>query len=214
MWRAVRERMTYANVVATLALVIAIGGGAALALPGRNTVDSGDVIDNALRARDIRDAASGSDAVDADRLDGATVEDLAMRIDHDVTITSPDDPAEAIATVGAARIEVACHHLGPNNGELLLTGTDTVLDGDNYNVTATAIYDDADNVADATALQESGSLSPTATLLDVDGNDAEGTVTVVLRHPVHTIALELRWRTIATTMDTRCVVQGVATKAS
>jgi hypothetical protein len=38
--RALRERLTYANVVATLALVIAIGGGTAFALKGKGVVTS------------------------------------------------------------------------------------------------------------------------------------------------------------------------------
>jgi hypothetical protein len=51
-------------------------------------------------------------------------------------------------------------------------------------------------------------------LLEVEGNDAAGTLLVVLRHPAPTIVVDLRWRTTATTTDTRCTVQGVATTAA
>ena len=48
--RLPRPRLTYANVTATAALVLAAGGGAYAAA----TIDSGDVVDNSLRGRDVR----------------------------------------------------------------------------------------------------------------------------------------------------------------
>ena len=76
-WRRVRSRLTYANVTATLALAIAVAGGTAYAA---NTVFSSDIVDNQVRSVDVRDeglrgvdianASSGSDNVNADKLDG------------------------------------------------------------------------------------------------------------------------------------------------
>ena len=59
MLQAVRERLTYSNVIATVALFAALGGGA-YALEGRNTVDSGDLRRNSVKAPEI-----GKDAVRA-----------------------------------------------------------------------------------------------------------------------------------------------------
>ena len=47
----IRSRLTYANVVATLALFIALGGTSYAVL----RVGTDDVVDNSLRSRDIRD---------------------------------------------------------------------------------------------------------------------------------------------------------------
>jgi hypothetical protein len=52
MLERVRERLTYANVIATTALFVALGGGA-YALEGRNTVDAGDLKKNAVKPPEI-----------------------------------------------------------------------------------------------------------------------------------------------------------------
>jgi hypothetical protein len=84
---ALRKRLTYANVVATLALFIALGGSsyAALSVTGRN------VKNNSLTYRDLRrDTLGGSRinesrlgsvgrAWNADRLDGLTADRLLVR---------------------------------------------------------------------------------------------------------------------------------------
>ena len=48
--RRIAARLTYANVVATIALVIAVGGGAAYAA---NTVFSTDIVDGEVKTADI-----------------------------------------------------------------------------------------------------------------------------------------------------------------
>lgn len=48
-----RRHLTYANVAATLALVLAIGGGSAMALGGKNTVRSDEVKNGQITARDL-----------------------------------------------------------------------------------------------------------------------------------------------------------------
>ena len=90
--RRIRNRLTYANVMSTLAVVLALGGGVAYAA---NTVFSEDIVNgevktadigtNEVRSADVRDdtlagggltgadianAAGGSDDVDANLLDG------------------------------------------------------------------------------------------------------------------------------------------------
>jgi hypothetical protein len=51
--RAVRARLSYANVMSTLAVALAIGGGAAYAA---NTVFSSDIVNGEVRTADISDA--------------------------------------------------------------------------------------------------------------------------------------------------------------
>lgn len=50
-----RPRLTYSNIVSSLALFLALGGGAAYA--AANTIGSDDVIDESLLSRDIKDAS-------------------------------------------------------------------------------------------------------------------------------------------------------------
>ena len=50
----IRKHLTYANVAATLALVIAVGGGTtAIALSGKNSVHSDDIKNGNVTARDL-----------------------------------------------------------------------------------------------------------------------------------------------------------------
>jgi hypothetical protein len=78
----IRSRITYANVVATLALFLVLSGGTAVALQGSNTVFSDDIVDNQVNSADVRnDSLTGGDvkesglgrvpqAGNADTLDG------------------------------------------------------------------------------------------------------------------------------------------------
>jgi hypothetical protein len=60
--RGFSGRLSYANVISSLALFAALTGGTALALEGKNTVDSGDIKKNAVKTSDIAaDAATGND---------------------------------------------------------------------------------------------------------------------------------------------------------
>jgi hypothetical protein len=49
------RRLTYANVMSTLAVFGVLAGGTALALPGRNSVDSGDIRNGQVKAPDVAD---------------------------------------------------------------------------------------------------------------------------------------------------------------
>jgi hypothetical protein len=65
MFPTLRSRLTYANVVATLALFLALGGGTtAIALEGRNTVDTGDIINQQVKSADAEN--DGLKGVDVD----------------------------------------------------------------------------------------------------------------------------------------------------
>lgn len=53
----IRDRLSYGNVIATLALFLALGGGTAIALNGTNTVDSGDIINGQVRGVDVKESS-------------------------------------------------------------------------------------------------------------------------------------------------------------
>jgi hypothetical protein len=56
----VRDKLTYANVVACLCLFLVIGGGTAAALKGTNRVNSRDIVDGTVKGRDVRNGEIGS----------------------------------------------------------------------------------------------------------------------------------------------------------
>ena len=71
--RKLRSRLTYANVTATLALMIAVAGGTAYAA---DTIGSSDVIDNSLLSADLKNnQAVRSPDVRDEALTGADVAD-------------------------------------------------------------------------------------------------------------------------------------------
>src|ERR671918_514763 len=55
-----RQRLTYANVVASLCLFLVVSGGTAVALKGTNRVNSRDIVDGAVNGRDIRNGEIGT----------------------------------------------------------------------------------------------------------------------------------------------------------
>ena len=70
----IRARLTYANVVATLALFVAMGGGAYAAA----TIGSGDIKDNAVRSRHIDNGQVKSSDVENDGLSGNNVDESSL----------------------------------------------------------------------------------------------------------------------------------------
>ena len=50
-----RKRLTYANVMSTLALFFALAGGTAVALTGSNTVFNDDIVNDEVTTADVRD---------------------------------------------------------------------------------------------------------------------------------------------------------------
>jgi hypothetical protein len=70
-----RRRLTYANVMATIAVFIALGGGAYAAAK----IDSGDVKDNSLKSVDLKDGkgVQGAD-VAPDSLGGAAIDETSL----------------------------------------------------------------------------------------------------------------------------------------
>jgi hypothetical protein len=82
----VREKLTYANVVAGLCLFLVLGGGSALALNGTNRVNSRDIVDNSVKGRDVRDGDIGSIEIgngEIGPVDRATVPGARVSQPHD-----------------------------------------------------------------------------------------------------------------------------------
>jgi hypothetical protein len=70
-----RKRLSYANVVSTLALFGVIAGGTAIALPGKGSVKSNDIKKNAVKAAAIAKAAVGSSEIADGSVGGAEIAD-------------------------------------------------------------------------------------------------------------------------------------------
>jgi hypothetical protein len=72
----IRRHLTYANVMATLAVFLVLGGGTAVALNGTNTVQSDDLGPGAqVKAPDVADNAVNSQDVSNQSLTGRDVKD-------------------------------------------------------------------------------------------------------------------------------------------
>src|SRR3954462_2498850 len=68
-----KPRLTYANVVTTLALFGLIAGGTAIALPGKHRVTADDLHKNAVRAKAIATAAVGVSEIKNGQVDSAEI---------------------------------------------------------------------------------------------------------------------------------------------
>jgi hypothetical protein len=53
--RRIRQHLTYANVMATIAVFLVLSGGTAVALSGRNTVFSDDIVNGQVKRSDTND---------------------------------------------------------------------------------------------------------------------------------------------------------------
>lgn len=93
MLRALRQRVTYANVTATLALFVALGGSsyAALKISGHDirahTITAHNIKRNSLGGRVVKESSLGivPSARNANRLDGVSAERLLVRCPQGTT---------------------------------------------------------------------------------------------------------------------------------
>ncbi|MBS1861917.1 MAG: hypothetical protein JSS68_09410 [Actinobacteria bacterium] len=99
--KALREKLTYANVIATLALVIAVAGGSALAatrmLP-KNSVGTRQIKNHAVTRAKIKIASLGT-------VPSATAAVHASSADNAVHATSADSAGHATSADSAANAE-------------------------------------------------------------------------------------------------------------
>jgi hypothetical protein len=85
-----RGRLTYANVVSTVALVLVIGGGGAYAA---GFIDSGDIVNNSIKSRDLdnRDAVKARD-VRKNGLTGKEIKEDTLDLGAPAPIAGGSDP--------------------------------------------------------------------------------------------------------------------------
>lgn len=96
-----RPRLTYANVVATLALVLAIGGGTVYAASklGKNTVTSKAIKKGAVKSSDIaKNAVDGSKVKDGSIEEGDLAAALVSKLRADVTGSASAGPVTGLTT--------------------------------------------------------------------------------------------------------------------
>ena len=116
----IRRHLTFANVASALALFLAIGGGTtAIALQGKNRVDSGDIRNSAVKTRDLaNNAATGAKVNEstltivpnANELDGFSSE--AFQLGNGISfafiaaLENGDD--EAVVNLVDSTVNLAC----------------------------------------------------------------------------------------------------------
>ncbi len=119
-----RARLTYANVMATLGVFIALGGTAYAV----NTIGSSDVIDDSLLSQDIKNQTVGTADLAIDSVWGSRIRDNAILSAHvvDSTLTGSDileSSLKAARTVARARNSSATSaDGGVSNVNVPLTG--------------------------------------------------------------------------------------------
>ena len=97
--RRIRDRLTYANVISTLALFLVLSGGTAVALSGSNTVFTDDIANDTqpasggnpaggLVAADLRSNSVGSSEVANGSIGGADIADFSLT-NQDVGVLLP-----------------------------------------------------------------------------------------------------------------------------
>ena len=114
--RHIRQHLTYANVMATLAVFLVLGGGTAAALHGHNTVQSddlgpgaqvktADVANNAVNGANIVDNGVTGDDVKESTLNGLV---RGRMLDFNLGASGPGAPRTPIATVGPYKLSGEC----------------------------------------------------------------------------------------------------------
>ena len=98
-------RPSPATVIACLALFFAVAGGSAMALQGRNSVDSGDIKKGAVKTSDIANNAVTTKKIKNNHVRAADIQNNAVgtgEIRNGQVQTADIAPAESLRLVGAA----------------------------------------------------------------------------------------------------------------
>jgi hypothetical protein len=78
MRQRLRSHLTYANVMATIAVFLVLSGGTAVALNGSNTVFSDDIVDGEVKTPDVASGAVSLGKMASDSVDGSKVVDNSL----------------------------------------------------------------------------------------------------------------------------------------
>lgn len=146
--RPLRTHFTYANVTSTLALAIALGGGAAFAAA---TIGSRDVINNSLKSIDIRDDSSEGG--------GLLSEDIAQN-----TINETDLGPASVTESELSPLAFLSEDISPNASGLFALPNDSIQTHEVEDGTLTGF--DIENNSVGTADISEPSLTP------LDGHDS------------------------------------------
>jgi hypothetical protein len=114
--RRIRAKLTYANVMATLAVFLVLSGGTAVALHGHNTVQSDDLGPGAqVKASDVADNAVNGGNIANNSVTGGDVKESTLNglvrgrmLDFNLAATGPGAPHTPIATVGPYDLSATC----------------------------------------------------------------------------------------------------------
>jgi hypothetical protein len=96
-----RQHLTYANVTATLALFIALGGSSYAAL----RVGSREIADNSVRSRDVKNHSLTRHDLDRNTLDGSVIRESRL---GRVPRAASADNAQLLGGLSAADLKVRC----------------------------------------------------------------------------------------------------------
>jgi hypothetical protein len=116
MRQRIRAHLTYANVMATIAVFLVLTGGTAVALNGSNTVFSDDIVNGEVKAADI-----GSNAVGSGKIVDGGVQGVDI---FDGTVDSPDILDGAVGNNDVRKNAITSGKVQDES----LTGTDVLND--------------------------------------------------------------------------------------
>ncbi len=176
-----RSRLTYSNVIATLALFLALGGGAVAALKLRkNSVGSKQIKPDAVKGIDA-DEASFAKVPNADALDGRDGNEIDRRLRFSVVADDPNPDFSNLFTLGAFRFSAKC--IDESGDPHLVLQVEDVAGGATKTGSISTVLRTDHGSGAAVATEGFLSLQPDATLLDLDSNDHVGTATIALSGP-------------------------------
>jgi hypothetical protein len=129
--RSIRKRLSYANVTASVALFIALGGTSYAVL----RVDSRDVVDNSLRSKDIRTHTLRGHDIRRNGIGGGAVKERALgRVPQAANADSVDgksaDALRVTCPSGTTAVATVCFEPVARPAEGFLTATN-ICDRDN-----------------------------------------------------------------------------------
>jgi hypothetical protein len=201
--------LTYANVVATLALFLAVGGGAyAVSKIGskqikRNAVKSRHLAPNAAKGSDVSESTLGT-VPNAARLGGRSAGQIVARIDFGTTGATAATPVTKTQTIGGIELTYVCT-VNAGNGELRIEG--------DRKVDASVIFDTTVSRSNDTLGHMSGGFEPEGTLFSEQDPPGRGNLWSVWREPNRTVAIQARYDVFDELNQADCDLRGVATIA-
>jgi hypothetical protein len=144
-----RSRLTYSNVMATVAVFIALGGAAyaAVKLP-KNSVGSKQLKKNSVTAAKIKKNAVTTAKINKDAVTGAKVNESTLETVPSANLANSLAPMEAVHLVGAAgepQFENGAHNFGS-------TGP--------FTLQPVGFYKDHEGVVHLQGIAETGKVSP------------------------------------------------------